>query len=207
MTVQSAYNQWASTYDTDDNLTRDLDAQVTKSALENVHCRAMLELGCGTGKNTLFLAQLADSVVALDFSPKMLAQAETKVTAAHVQFARADLTQKWPISDHSVDYIVCNLVLEHIEDLRFIFSEASRTLTEGGRFFISELHPFKQYLGGKANFSQGSRAIEIPAFIHHVSDFLAAALENELRLIDLGEWWHEHDQNQPPRLVTFLFEV
>ena len=42
MTIQNAYNQWAQTYDTDDNLTRDLDAIITKNALENVNVRAIV---------------------------------------------------------------------------------------------------------------------------------------------------------------------
>ena len=33
MTIRDAYNAWAATYDTDRNLTRDLDAQVTRATL------------------------------------------------------------------------------------------------------------------------------------------------------------------------------
>lgn len=205
MTVQNAYNHWAKTYDTDDNHTRDLDAIVTKNALENVHCDSILELGCGTGKNTLLLAELGQSVLALDFSQEMLAKAGEKVLTNNVQFTQADLTQKWPSLDRSIDLIVCNLVLEHIEDLGFIFSEASRTLAPGGIFFISELHPFKQYTGSQATFTQGNEDTKVQAYVHHISDFLGAASENGLKLLDLGEWWHENDQNKPPRLITFQF--
>ena len=206
MTIQNAYNQWAHTYDTDDNLTRDLDASVTKQALENVNVRAILELGCGTGKNTLLLAQLADKVTALDFSQEMLAKARAKVNTPTVQFIQADITERWPRLDQAVDLIVCNLVLEHIEDLSFVFSEAARVLDEGGRFFISELHPFKQYLGSQARFTQGGENTQVQAYIHHISDFLRAASASDFILLDLGEWCHNHDQNQPPRLLTFMFE-
>jgi ubiquinone/menaquinone biosynthesis C-methylase UbiE len=206
MTVQVAYNQWAKTYDTDANLTRDLDAVVTKDALENLRSQKIVEIGCGTGKNTRLLTQIAESVTALDFSQEMLAKAKAKITAPNVQFAQADLTQAWPSLDQSVDLVVCNLVLEHIDDLDHVFSEASRSLVANGRFFISELHPFKQNLGSQANFRHGNENTRIEAFVHNISDFLKAASENGMQLVDLGEWWHEDDQDQPPRLITFMFE-
>ena len=118
--VQEAYNQWSTSYDQDHNLTRDLDAQVTKEALANVQWGDVLELGSGTGKNTLLLAEIAQNVHALDFSPKMMAKAKAKITAENVQFTQTDLTQPWPYPDHTADLIVCNLVLEHIEDLALV---------------------------------------------------------------------------------------
>ena len=109
-------------------------------------------------------------------------------------------------ADQSIDLVVCNLVLEHIADLDFIFSEVARVLTPAGRFFVSELHPFLQYQGKQANFQRADEVSEIPAFVHHISDFLNAANLNGLRLSQLSEWWHERDQGQPPRLVSFMFE-
>jgi malonyl-CoA O-methyltransferase len=206
MNVQKSYNQWAATYDTDENLTRDLDGIATRQTLGQRHWQAILELGCGTGKNTVFLAQLAAAVTALDFSPEMMTQAQAKVQASHVTFAIADISQRWPITDQSIDLISCNLILEHIEDLGFIFAEAARSLRTGGQFFISELHPFKQYEGSKARFEHEGETAVIPAFIHHISDFLDAATDNGFKLLALKEWWHEHDENKPPRLVSFLFE-
>lgn len=206
MSVQNAYNHWANTYDTDDNLTRDLDVIVTKNALENLQYHSILELGCGTGKNTLMLAQMADCVLALDFSQEMLAKAKEKVTAINVKFEQANLLQEWPIRNQSADLIVCNLVLEHIENLEFIFAEATRSLKLGGQFFICELHPFKQYLGSQANFTQGDENLKVQAFVHHISDFLDVASRNGFVVKDLGEWWHEQDGEKPPRLVSFMFE-
>jgi len=206
MSIQKAYNEWSATYDSDENLTRDLDQKVTRAALANLQFNSILEIGCGTGKNTVFLAQIGTRVHALDFSEGMIEKAKKKVQAENVRFSVADLTQKWPCENRSYDLIVCNLVLEHIEDLSFIFSEAFRVLEEEGRFLINELHPFRQYEGKKASFGKGEKVTEIPAFVHHISDFLNAALNNELTLVKLNEWWHEDDQSKPPRLISFLFE-
>ena len=206
MSIQESYNQWSSTYDVDENLTRDLDQTVTRDALAGLRCKSILEIGCGTGKNTALLAQISEEVHALDFSEGMLKKAEQKLGSTNVIFTAADISKPWPCADESADLVVCNLVLEHIEDLHFVFAEAARSLVEGGRFFICELHPFLQYQGKKARFQSEGRRSEIHAFVHHISDFLEAGEKNGLTLKECREWWHEEDQDKPPRLVSFMFE-
>jgi malonyl-CoA O-methyltransferase len=90
--------------------------------------------------------------------------------------------------------------------LTVIFSEAHRVLVAAGQFFISELHPFRQYQGTKANFQRKQQTIEIQAFLHHLSDFTEGAAQHGLSVRSFREWWHEADQNKPPRLVSFMFE-
>lgn len=207
MNIQEAYTRWSETYDTDRNLTRDLDRAVTRETLAGARCRSVLEIGCGTGKNTAFLVEIGERVVALDFSEGMIAVAREKVRAASVTLQTADITRPWPCGDRSVDLIVCNLVLEHVQELGFIFAEAARVLEANGRFLLCELHPYRQYQGSKANFQQeqDEESTAVPAFLHHVSDFTRAAEEAGLSLLNLREWWHEEDHNRPPRLVSFLF--
>ena len=205
MKIQKAYNEWSDSYDADNNLTRDLDQQVTTEALANLHFNSILEIGCGTGKNTAFLAQIGNNVHALDFSEGMIEKAREKVHAQNVRFSVVDLTKKWPADDGEFDLVVCNLVLEHIADLTFIFSETARVLQNKGSFFVNELHPFKQYEGGKARFYREDETIEVEAFVHHISEFTNAANANGLTLVNLNEYWHEADQNKPPRLVSLMF--
>ena len=101
MSIQDAYNEWSETYDTDRNLTRDLDRQVIFETLANQHFDSILEIGCGTGKNTMFLAQIGTRVHALDFSQGMIEKAKEKVKAENVRFEMADLTQRWPCEDRA----------------------------------------------------------------------------------------------------------
>ena len=204
MTIQDAYTDWSATYDTDRNLTRDLDQRVTREELANFPAASILELGCGTGKNTSLLASMGAQVRALDFSPGMIEKARSRITSSNVTFELADVTRSWPCDDRSFDLIVCNLVLEHIQDLDFIFAEARRVLNEGGHFFVCELHPFRQYLGSVARFQRAEKT-EIAAFVHHLTDFTKAAALQEFTLVIMKEWWHEEDQRKPPRLVSFLF--
>ncbi|MGZ9167212.1 MAG: class I SAM-dependent methyltransferase [Anaerolineales bacterium] len=206
MDIQNAYNQWSGTYDSDENLTRDLDQRVTMDLLGNLHFDSILELGCGTGKNTVFLGQIASVVHAVDFSEGMIQKAKEKVQAENVHFSMMDITGRWDFEDQYFDLVVCNLVLEHIKDLQFVFSEAARVLQSNGYFFINELHPFRQYDGKKARFTRNEATVEVDAFVHHVSDFFGAAIENGLALIKLNEYWHEADEKKLPRILSLMFE-
>jgi ubiquinone/menaquinone biosynthesis C-methylase UbiE len=206
MSVSSAYTKWSATYDEMENPTRDLDRIVTRENLSGLQCHAILELGCGTGKNTSLLSELGDAVLAVDFSEGMLARAQQKVQAPNVTFKIADITKPWIFVRDPVDLIVINLVLEHIADLSHVFAEAARCLQPGGRLFICELHPFRQYLGLKANFEYESDKIEVTAFVHHISEFIDAATNRKLTLVRFEEWWHQPDHNKPPLLASFLFQ-
>jgi len=205
MSIQQAYNEWSDIYDSNKNLTRDLDQKVIEEQLGDLRFDSILETGCGTGKNTTFLAQIGGQVHALDFSQGMLKKAREKVKAENVRFEAADLTTRWPCADEAYDLIVCCLVLEHIQDLAHVFSEAARILQPGGKFFINELHPFKQYGGTKARFEKADGITEVDAFVHHISDFIHAAQLSDLLLVSLNEYWHEADGYRPPRLVSFSF--
>lgn len=193
MRVHQAYDEWASTYDSDRNLTRDLDALVIRKTLSRLRPGSALELGCGTGKNSVFLARISKELHALDFSEGMIAQAKVRVRGPHVSFALADLSKRWPRRERSADLLVCNLVLEHIEELRHIFAEAHRVMRPGAMFFVSELHPFRQYQGKQANFQGRQGAVRVPAFVHNISEFLNAAEEVGFALVKLDEWWHKED--------------
>jgi malonyl-CoA O-methyltransferase len=205
MTIQDAYNEWSGIYDNNQNLTRDLDMQVTRAVLAGKRFKSILELGCGTGKNTVFFAEIGAHVDALDFSEGMMQKAKEKISANHVQFRTADLTQRWPCDDARYDLISVNLVLEHISNLDHIFTEAARVLLPGGIFLVNELHPFKQYIGTKARFERGTEVVEVDVFVHHVSEFIHSAGHAGLALESFNEHWHAEDVGKPPRLASFVF--
>lgn len=205
MSIQNAYNNWSDIYDTNENRTRDLDAQILRETFAGQRFDSILETGCGTGKNTEFLAQIGTHVHALDFSEGMVLKAREKVMAENVRFEMADLTVRWPCEDSAFDLIVCSLVLEHMEELSHFFAEAARTLRPGGKLFIDELHPFKQYGGTKARYEQAGQTVEVEAYVHHISEFIQAGQANGLRLETFRECWHSNDEGKPPRIASFVF--
>jgi malonyl-CoA O-methyltransferase len=168
----------------------------------------VIEVGCGTGRNTAWLAQRAAEIVGLDFSEAMLARARTRVNDPRVRFVQHDARATWPFAGCSVDVVIAMLILEHVEHVETVFAEAARVLTAGGQFFVCELHPMRQLAGGQAQFSNaktGERQ-RVTAFLHDVSDYVNAGLTSGFELQQLGEWRDAGAQaNSQPRLLSLLF--
>jgi ubiquinone/menaquinone biosynthesis C-methylase UbiE len=205
MNVQQAYNAWSETYDTVENKTRDMEARALRESVAGEN-PLILEIGCGTGKNTEFLKTIAVKLIAVDFSEEMLAIARTKIAGENIEFRQLDLRETWDFPDDSFDLVTCSLALEHIENIDFVFAEASRVLRRGGRFYFGELHPFKQYQGSKARFETGAGVFELECFVHHVSEFFAAAKNNNFAVTELREWFDTDDKTSIPRLLTMIVE-
>ena len=205
MDIEKAYNIWSSNYDTNKNKTRDLDKKVTEETLSKYSFKNVLELGCGTGKNTKWLLSVGAEVIGLDFSQEMLTIAKESITDKRAQFKKADLNDDWEVENQYADLVTSSLTLEHIEDLNAIFRQANKKLKENGIFFISELHPFKQYTGSKARFETDAGMVELKVFTHHISDYIKSAESNGFELLELNEWFDETTQNEIPRLISFVF--
>lgn len=108
----------------------------------------------------------------------------------------------------SVDLVVGNLVLEHVEQLAPIFAEAARVLRVGGTVYFAELHPFRQWRGGQAPFTAADtgEVVHVPAFTHSVSDYVNDGISAGLTLVRVGEWLEDDAAvGVPPRLLTVQF--
>ena len=198
------YNAWAYQYDDNVNKTRDLDEAVTKKSLSNLDFFKVLELGCGSGKNTEWLITKADKLVGLDFSKNMLAVARKKIPSKKVTFINADLNENWPVNNNSFDLAVINLTLEHIKTLDHIFDLLAMKLVQGGKCFVCELHPKKQLAGSKAQFEENGIDIVLDVFQHSEKDYIQSAERAGFRLLVKKDWYD--NEKKIPRLISFLFE-
>ncbi len=207
--VAQAYDRWSQQYDDDRNATRDLDARVVRGSPLHVAGSRVLELGCGTGKNSEWLATHAQELVALDFSPGMLDVARRRVRSQRARFVEHDITRPWPVASSSIDVVVGNLVLEHVRELAPVYAEAARVLRPGGELFLCELHPYRQLRGAQAHFedAETNETVPVTAYRHSVSEYVNGGLAVGFVLRALGE--HLEDRaaaDSPPRLLSVLFE-
>ncbi len=194
-------------YDTVNNKTRDLEAVALRDSVSISEPLDILEIGCGTGKNTEWLLTKANYLVAADFSAEMVAKAKEKIIANNIEFRQFDLRCDWGFSENQFDLITCSLALEHIENIDFVFGQAKKVLRTGGLFYTGELHPFKQYQGSKARFDAGDGVFELECYVHHISEFFAAAKNNDFELVDLKEWFDDNDKTAAPRLIAMIFRT
>jgi 2-polyprenyl-3-methyl-5-hydroxy-6-metoxy-1,4-benzoquinol methylase len=111
------------------------------SALESLRpFDTVLELACGTGWWTQWLAQHAGHVTAVDAAEEMLALNRERVNAANVRYILADVFSWKP--DRQFDLVFFAFWLSHIPRDRFaaFWQLVGESMTANGRvFFIDEL--------------------------------------------------------------------
>ncbi len=107
----------------------------------------IIDLGCGTGRHTLYLAQEGFYAVGLDSSAAALREAQAAARGMdNVEFVNSDASQI-PYEDGFFDAALSIHIVQHMKERqrKRAISALERTLKEGGLLFlrtISRTHPF-----------------------------------------------------------------
>lgn len=103
----------------------------------------VLEFGCGTGSTALLHAPYVKSIVAIDFSKKMIEIATNKAReqgVGNVSF-QTGMIEDWPVEDRSFDVIFGLSILHLLEDKEAVLRKVHRLLKPGGVFVSSTVCP------------------------------------------------------------------
>lgn len=135
----------------------DLLAQMTAPADLAFHCRhlgaaaTLLELGCGTGRLTIPLAERIADVLGVDHAPAMVAHARAKADAAasRARFAEGDFLTL-ALGRRFDRLLLAYNTLNHVivpEELAALFESVRRHLAPGGRLVVDTFNPDPAALG------------------------------------------------------------
>lgn len=100
-----------------------------------------VDLGIGDGLLTLMLAEVAESVTAVDLSPEMLGQLSLRAKRKgieNVETVEGEI-EDLPLPDESFDVAVLSQALHHAADPDKALREARRILVPGGRVLVLDL--------------------------------------------------------------------
>ena len=103
--------------------------------LGDVRGRQVLELGCGSGANTVCLVARGASVCALDISEDLIGLARRRLAASGCAGGACFVVgtaHELPLRDASVDVVFGIAILHHL-DLPLVSREVHRVLRQGGR--------------------------------------------------------------------------
>jgi len=205
--TREGYDRWAEIYDAENNPLIALEEPLVAALLGNVRGLAIADVGCGTGRHALRLAEAGAAVTALDFSPRMLEQAKDKPGAANIHFIPHDLAAPLPLSDRSFDLALCCLVGDHIADLASLFRELARICRPDGAIIFSVMHPAMMLRGLQARFTDPATGRETrpQSYPHQVADYVMAATRAGLHLAHISE--HAVDEalaQRCPRAAKYL---
>ncbi|KAI0521333.1 putative methyltransferase [Xylaria bambusicola] len=160
--TNEAYDRWAEVYDSDGNFLQALDDLELKTlfprfvaSIKSPKPWRIVDLGCGTGRNTALLLRVPESeTIALDASKGMLEVAKTRLGGSSLTpelsgnkpILRFDvfdmLATSGPpasVAPHTVDAIISTLVAEHIP-LSVFFAHVSQLLRPGGVLLLTNMH-------------------------------------------------------------------
>jgi len=98
--------------------------------------KTALEIGCGTGRVTEFLAKHFKKVFAVDISEEMVAEGRRRLaSAANIEFTAINGTDFPSIKESSIDFVFSYIVFQHMPNKKVIkrnFEEVARVLKNDG---------------------------------------------------------------------------
>ncbi|NMC51352.1 methyltransferase domain-containing protein [Candidatus Kuenenbacteria bacterium] len=105
--------------------------------LKDIKGKTILDVGAGTGRLTLRLAEKGADVTAIDISPEILKILKKKNNKIKTMVADAE---SLPFPDNSFDIIVAAFLIVHLKDPKYFFTESYRVLKPGGILAITNIN-------------------------------------------------------------------
>ena len=120
------------------------EAPFLKDILEQAPKRSVIDLGCGTGEHSRFLAEEGYQVLGLDRSESMLAKAQEKPLPPNLQFVLGEIQNlRELVPDRFGAAISLGNTLVHLtarQDLERAFASLAHVLESGGIFLFQILN-------------------------------------------------------------------
>jgi len=99
----------------------------------------IMDFGAGTGLLSYFIAPYVEKIVAVDNSPSMLLEFQSKCDefSCKTEVIEKDLSTE--TLDRKFDGIISSMTVHHIEDILALFSKLYEMLNDGGFIAIADL--------------------------------------------------------------------
>lgn len=107
-----------------------------QSIIHSTKGRNVLDIACGTGYGTQYIAKSASKVFGVDISADAVKYAQNNYPASNLEYKVGSGTSI-PLEDSSVDVVVSMETIEHIMQQDEFLAEVKRVLVKGGNFFVS----------------------------------------------------------------------
>jgi ubiquinone/menaquinone biosynthesis C-methylase UbiE len=146
--------------------------------------QSALDVGCGIGTYLEAVCARSRLCIGLDLSWGMLAQAK-HLKLQNLALLQADCTAL-PLSDGSIDMLLCTRVLSNIAQPDNVLQEFARVTSPGAVFLITDVHPLHPYQ--ETHISTHAVDLRIETFKHRVADLYARLVGFGFTDLYVHEW-------------------
>ena len=103
----------------------------------------LLEMGCGIGKTTHFLAEKYNKlkITAIDYDKEQIATAKKNKKSNNIEFMQRDATSL-NFKKESFDYVIETNVFHHIKNYQDAIKETRRVLKKNGYFYLMDISQY-----------------------------------------------------------------
>ncbi|MCA9385597.1 class I SAM-dependent methyltransferase [Candidatus Dojkabacteria bacterium] len=131
--------------ETKDPFKKEIDTPRFLKLLGNVSGKSILDIGCGNGEFCRLLSSKGASVMGLDGSERMIAEA--KKVCTNCVYVRCDLmSEVIPFEEDTFDIVTAKMLLMNIASIPLVCKKIRRILKPGGIFAVDVVHPVRTIL-------------------------------------------------------------
>ena len=171
--VGEGYERWAPFYDDTPNPLLAREERYLLPLIPDLRNKSVLDSACGTGRWLEKLMARGSALgVGIDSSMAMLQVAARKKTVIG-QLAKASC-EDLPLSNESVDLVICSFAMGHISNLDSMARELARVTRLDADVFVSDLHPEAYARGWRAGFRDGDTPIQIQTQCRSAGEIIEA---------------------------------
>lgn len=186
LSSEDGYNLAAKEYDKNENYLNSFEQGELVPLLGSLAGKAVLDVGAGTGRLSLPMANRGAQVTAVDVSPKMLELLKRKNNKIITQVGDAE---RLDFADETFDIVTASFLIVHLKDPTRFFDEAYRVLKDGGILAVTNIN---QKTPPEVKTDSGTIIIESyyhrPEKVREIIESLAFQIQEEI-FIKEGELW------------------
>jgi cytosine/adenosine deaminase-related metal-dependent hydrolase len=171
---RDGYRVSSRVYDAEPNPMLSLEQRFLEPLLPPVTGMDVVDLGCGTGRwLERFVLNAPRTLVGVDFSPEMLAQAKRKLGSA-AKLLVADCLHL-PLHRSSADLILCAFLTSYLQDISRFAEQIRRIVRPGGSIFVTDLHSATaSKLGWRRGFQVDGSFVDIATQARSIEQLVSA---------------------------------
>lgn len=135
------FDRFFENLDIPDNRALQIEFKTLLEFIGDLNGKRVLDLGCGTGRNGLKLAQYADEVIGYDISEVAVSKANDIARKMGIDNFHAELNNFSDVQDESFDVVLCVNMLHHADSPLKVLNTIQKILRPGGKLIIMENNP------------------------------------------------------------------